>query len=266
MNRLKNILNYRGFIVASVEKEFRGKYSASSLGFLWNIINPLVMIFIYTVIFSNMLSARMGQEGTPVSKYEYGIYICSGLIYWLLFTDTLNRQTNLFIDNANYLKKITFPKICILISSMLCSIIYFLINITILITVLLLVDFDFTWHLIQLFPLAILTLLLGSSLGIVLGVINVFIRDVGPFIKSIIQLWFWATPIVYPLSIVPQYLRPYYDLNPMVSIVENVHRSVLHKSYVLLNEVAITTTLITFLVIIGVHLYKRNAKELMDEL
>lgn len=265
MNSIKVILQYRGLIKASIDKEFRGKYSASSLGFLWNIVGPLIMILVYTVIFSHMLS-RGGNGIESVSKYDYGIRICSGLIYWLLFTDCLNRCTNIFIDNANYLKKINFPKICILISSMMCSSIYFMINLLILLSVLFFVDFDFTFRIFELIPMALITLLLGSSIGLVLGIINVFVRDVAPFLKSILQLWFWATPIVYPLSIIPESFRSLYDLNPMVSIVKNVHVMVLTKNNIIFSDLAFVFLLILSMLVLGFYLYKRNAKEIMDEL
>ena len=102
--------NYRGFILGSVKREFQTKYQNSLLGAAWNVINPLAMIIVYTVIFSQVMKARM--EGVD-STFGFGIYLCAGILTWGLFAEITGRSQNIFIENANLLKKMNFPRLCL---------------------------------------------------------------------------------------------------------------------------------------------------------
>jgi lipopolysaccharide transport system permease protein len=108
MNMLKALWSYRGFIRGSVQREFQSKYRNSLLGGAWNIINPLAMIVVYTVIFAQVMRAKLpGVDGT----FAYSIYLCAGVLTWGLFAEMVGRSQNMFLDNANLLKKISFPRI-----------------------------------------------------------------------------------------------------------------------------------------------------------
>ena len=108
MNLLKPLWAYRGFILGSVKREFQSKYRNSLLGASWTVINPLAMIVVYTVIFSQIMRAKLpGVDST----FAYSIYLCSGVLTWGLFTEMVGRSQNMFLDNANFLKKISFPRI-----------------------------------------------------------------------------------------------------------------------------------------------------------
>ena len=107
---IKSIFSYRGFILSSVKREFQSKYKNSVLGVAWNILNPLAMIIVYTVIFSQIMRTRIPGSS---SSFSYSIYLCSGLLMWTLFSEIVLRSQNVFIENANFIKKINFPKICL---------------------------------------------------------------------------------------------------------------------------------------------------------
>ena len=105
---LKALWGYRGFVLGSVQREFQSKYRNSLLGAAWNIINPLAMIVVYTVIFAQVMRAKLpGVDST----FAYSIYLCAGVLTWGLFVEVVGRGQTMFIDNANLLKKISFPRI-----------------------------------------------------------------------------------------------------------------------------------------------------------
>ena len=108
MKYIQILWQYQEFITASVKREFQIKYQNSLLGGLWTVLNPLSMIFIYTVIFSQVMRARLPESD---SLYSYSIYLCSGVITWGLFAEIVGRGQNVFLDNANILKKVSFPRI-----------------------------------------------------------------------------------------------------------------------------------------------------------
>jgi lipopolysaccharide transport system permease protein len=110
MGMLRSIWTYRGFILGSVKREFQSKYRNSMLGAAWTVLNPLAMIIIYTVIFSQIMRAKLpGIDST----FAYSIYLCAGVLIWGLFAEITGRCQNIFLENANLIKKLSFPRICL---------------------------------------------------------------------------------------------------------------------------------------------------------
>ncbi|HEN3635303.1 TPA: ABC transporter permease, partial [Yersinia enterocolitica] len=104
------IYRYRGFIFGSVKRDFQSRYQMSMLGISWLVLQPLSMIIVYTVIFSQLMQARLPQTS---GSFSYSIYLCSGILTWGLFAEIISRSQNVFTDNANLLKKLNFPRICL---------------------------------------------------------------------------------------------------------------------------------------------------------
>ena len=105
---LKSVWNFRGFILGSVKREYQLRYRGTMLGIAWTVLQPLAMIFVYTVIFSQVMRAKLpGVEGS----FSYSIYLCAGIITWGLFTEIIQRSQSVFLDNANLIKKLSFPRL-----------------------------------------------------------------------------------------------------------------------------------------------------------
>ena len=119
---LRSLWAYRGFVLGSVKREFQSKYRNSLLGMGWSVINPLAMIVVYTVIFSQVMKAKLPGLDTT---FAYSIYLCSGVLTWGLFSEMMTRSQNLFLDNANLLKKINFPRIILPIVVVFSSVLNF---------------------------------------------------------------------------------------------------------------------------------------------
>ena len=110
MRMMRALWAYRGFILGSVRREFQSKYSNSLLGAAWTVINPLAMIVVYTVIFSQVMQAKL--PGVD-SKFAYSIYLCAGVLTWTFFAEVVSRTQNVFLEQANLLKKISIPRLCL---------------------------------------------------------------------------------------------------------------------------------------------------------
>jgi lipopolysaccharide transport system permease protein len=114
MQKLLTLWGYRGFILGSVKREFQAKYSNSLLGAAWTVINPLAMIAVYTLVFSQIMRAKLPEmAGGGNGQFAYSIYLCAGVLTWAFFSETVTRTQNVFLDNANLLKKISFPRLCL---------------------------------------------------------------------------------------------------------------------------------------------------------
>lgn len=202
----RSLRSYRGFIFGSVKREFQTRYRNSLFGALWTVLNPLSMIVVYTVIFSQIMRARLpGVE----DGLAYSVYLCAGLLTWGLFAEITTRSQSMFLENANLLKKISFPRICLPVITLLNAGVNFAIILGLFFGFLLISGRLPGMALLALIPLLMLQVLFAAGLGMLLGVLNVFFRDVGQMFGICLQFWFWLTPIVYPLSILPRHPAPY---------------------------------------------------------
>jgi len=260
---LSNIWQYRGFISGSVKREFQSKYRNSLLGAAWTVINPLAMILIYTVIFSQVMRARLpGVDST----FAYSIYLCAGVLTWGLFAEITGRAQGMFIDNANLIKKLSFPRLCLPVTLVLNAILNFSIVFGLFI-LFLLVSGNFPgWVFVALLPLLLILVLFAIGLGITLGVMNVFFRDVGQFFGIFIQFWFWLTPIVYSAKTLPASLQPWLALNPMSSLMAAFQTILVMGQWP--NWLALwpITLLSLFLCATGFRLFRNHSGEMVDEL
>lgn len=260
---LKDIVAYRGFILGSVKREFQLKYRNSLLGAAWTVLNPLAMIVVYTVIFAQVMRARL--PGVD-SAFAYGVYLCAGILTWGLFAEIAGRSQNIFLENANLLKKLSFPRICLPVIVVLSAMLNFAIIFT-LFTAFLVLSGNFPgWVFLGIIPVLAVQIIFAAGLGMVLGVLNVFFRDVGQFFGIFLQFWFWFTPIVYPLAIVHEKVRTLIAWNPMVPVV-TAYQGILVNGIAPQWTSLIPITLMgVALCIFGARLFRKRAGEMVDEL
>lgn len=228
MERLRALWHYRGFVISMVAREFRSRYLGSLLGSLWSVLNPLAMIFIYTVIFSRIMRAKLPGIDDSMA---YGMYICSGLLPWTYFIELLSRFPNIFLDQAALIKKVNFPRITLPVIAFLSSTINFLIIFSVFLGFLALTGRFPGWVVLAFIPLLVIQQLFVIGLGILLGSVNVFFRDVGQFLNVVLQFWFWFTPIVYPVTILPERARRLIELNPLTPLVQAYQEIILYHQW-----------------------------------
>ncbi len=262
-NTLRALWDYRFFIISSIKTEYKTRFARSKLGFLWMIIQPLSMVLIYSLILSQIMKGKLPEVET---QYAYPIYILSGVIGWTLFSEVFNRCLNIFIENANLLKKLSFPRLTLPIIVVGSSLINFLLMIFITYIVL-----GFLGHFpikaIYYLPLLVfITLAFSLSLGLFFGIINVFIRDVGQLIAVIMQFWFWLTPVVYMLSIVPEKFHSLFLLNPMTGIIMGYQNVILYEKAPDLNLLIYPTIFAFIFICLTTIIYKKAVEEMTDVL
>jgi len=260
---LNAVLRYRGFVWSSVKRDFQSRYQTSMLGATWLVLQPLAMIVVYTVIFSQIMQARLPQDTGP---FAYSIYLCSGILTWGLFAEILSRMQVVFIENANLIKKVTFPRICLPVIIVLSCILNFLIIFS-LFLVFLAVTGNFPGlDVFYIIPVLLVQILFATGLGITLGVLNVFFRDVGQFVTILLQFWFWFTPVVYVLNTLPKWAQGYIEYNPMSSLINGYHNIFVHSS--MPDFYAMRWTLLIALIFsaLGLYLFRKHAADMVDEL
>jgi lipopolysaccharide transport system permease protein len=257
------LYRYRGFVFGSVKREFQTRYRTSMLGALWLILQPLAMIVVYTVIFAEIMRSRMpGAGGT----FSYSIYLCAGTLTWGLFSEIVTRGQGVFIDNANLLKKLSFPRIALPVVVSVSALINFGIVFG-LFTVFLVLSGNFPGlTFLGLIPLLIVHIVFSIGLGITLGVLNVFFRDVGQFMTIFMNFWFWFTPIVYPYNSLPEKVKHLLVLNPMADLVVGYQTILLEHKWPNWNLVWPVFVLGLILSAMGLRLFRKHVAEMVDEL
>lgn len=254
---------YRAFILGSVKREFQSKYSNSLLGAAWMVINPLAMIIVYTVIFSQVMRTKL--PGVD-SSFAYSIYLCAGLLTWGLFAEIVSRAQNTFIEHANMLKKLSFPRLClpvIVVANALLnfSIVFGLFSIFLLFSG----NFPGLVYLAML-PVGLILVAFAIGLGVSLGVLNVFFRDVGQLFGIVIQFWFWLTPIVYPITILPESVRALMAYNPMANLIGAFQDVLVLGHWPSWQGLMPVMVLAVAMCVLGMHLFRKHAGEMVDEL
>lgn len=263
MQMLRAIHLYRAFIAGTILREFQSKYRNSLLGALWNILNPLAMIIVYTVIFSHIMRVKLPETD---STFGYSIYLCAGVITWGLFVEITNRCLQTFIHNANLIKKLNFPIICLPAIVVGSALLNFSIVFSLFTLFMILTDNFPGWSFIALFPVLAIQILFATSLGLSLGILNVFFRDIGQFFGIFIQFWFWFTPIVYPITILPDEIRWLISLNPMTHIMASYQNILVSNAWPDWYSLLAITLVSGLLSIWCIRLFRKRSSEMMDEL
>lgn len=260
---LSSVISYRYFIVSSVRNELLNQFARSRLGGLWMIIQPLVMVAIYAFVLSAVLRARL--DGID-SQYAYAIYLTSGILGWTLFSDVLSRCLNLFVGNANLLKKMVVPKVTLPLIALGAA----LVNNVLLFGAILLI-FALLGHwpspvLLWLPLLTLVLLLLALGLGLIVAVLNVFIRDVAQVIPIVLQLLFWFTPILYPAVIIPEHLRHWLLFNPLYPLISGYQSVLAYQRAPELMPVLAVGVLALLLCLLGFWMVRQANAEMVDVL
>jgi lipopolysaccharide transport system permease protein len=259
----RSLYGYRGFILGSVQREFQARYRNSLLGALWPIFNPLSMIIVYTVIFSHIMRARLPGVDDSMA---YSVYLCAGLLAWGLFSEITLRSQNMFLENANLLKKISFPRICLPVIVLCNAAINFAIIIGLFLGFLLITGRWPGMALLALIPLIALQMMFCAGLGMVLGVLNVFFRDVGQLFAICLQFWFWLTPIVYPISILPDWVQRLLQLNPLTNLIASYQNLFLYGQWPVWSSLLPVFIAGVVMCLIGLRLFRQRVGEMVDEL
>lgn len=249
------------FIVELVRRDYVERFAGSVLGSLWAFIWPLVNLSIYIVIFGKMMGARL--PGTSEIN-AYGIYLACGLIPWTCFAATIGRTTSVFLEKKSVISKVNTSLPALLVFINLSEVVTYLISM--LIFAIFLGFNGFTLHprLLLLPFIFYLQQILAFTLGLLTATLTVFIRDVKEMVGIILQLWFWFTPIVYLVDILPTAVRHLLLFNPVFSIIDAYHRLFVFAQIPDLRKLAVITVATHFFLIVFYMLFRHLEKDIRD--
>lgn len=263
LSMLRAIWSYRYFVFSSIKNELRSRFIRSKLGALWMIIHPLAQVLIFALILSEVLSAKL--PGVD-SKFAYSLYLMAGTLGWTLFSETINKCVGLFVDNANILKKMAFPRICLPVIAAGTMVVNNVLLLAAIFGVFAALGHMPGYQVVWLPLLMLVTLLVGLSLGMVLGVLNVFMRDISQVVPVVLQALFWMTPVVYTLSILPESYRRLFSYNPLYPLITSYQNVLVFDKPPLFHELLLLAGASLVMLIVGLVMFRRANAEMVDVL
>jgi lipopolysaccharide transport system permease protein len=254
---LKAIWEYRELLFFLVWRDLKVRYRQTIIGIGWVVLQPLLTMALFTAVFGNF--AKIPSDGVP-----YPIFTYSALLPWNLFASSLTRGTESVVGNAQLISKIYFPRLLLPISGILSPTVDFAISFVILVGMMIWFRTLPTWGVLALPLFLLLVLLTALAVGLWLSALNVRYRDVGHTIPFLVQLWMFASPVAYPVSLVPERWRVLYSLNPMAGVIEGFRWALLGKESPDFEVIIISSMMVTTLLISGVVFFKHTERTFAD--
>ena len=214
LRNLRRLFRYRSLIHTLVVRELKARYRGSLLGFFWSFVNPLLLLLVYSFVFSVVLPGFRGSDQEP-----YALFLFCGLLPWTWFSSALLESSNALIMNGNLIKKVLFPAEVLPIVAVLSNMIHFILGLVVLGGFLIFYAAPLRLTELVWFPLVVLVqLILSLGLGLLLAALTVHFRDLKDLLANLLTLWFFCTPIIYPMSMLPPTGKFFMDLNPVAHL------------------------------------------------
>ncbi|HUU32970.1 MAG TPA: ABC transporter permease [Vicinamibacterales bacterium] len=223
-HNLRALLKYRGLIQTLVARDLKARYRGSVLGFFWSFINPLLLMAVYTFVFTVIMPGSH-----PADIQPYGLFFFCGILPWTWFSSSLSESANVLISGGNLIKKVLFPAEVLPIVAVLANLAHFLLGLPILAALLIyyqrpLDPLELLW-----FPvIVIVQFFFTTGLAFVLAALTVHFRDIKDILANLLTLWFFSTPIIYSIQMAPESYRWVLNLNPMTHLAISYQEVLFH--------------------------------------
>lgn len=257
MYLIRRLLEYKELLYIFTWRHFTVRYRNTALGIIWAVIQPLVMMFLFTFLFTYVL--KTGTGDTPKQIFFY-----ASLLPWTFFSSSLNYSTSSLVGNYGIITKIYFPREILPLSGILVAVIDLLIASVIYLFMLIIFRIDITPNALWVFPIFILLFIFTVSCSFIFSCLNVYYRDVALLTNFIVRLLFFASPVLYSIDKLSLKLKMILFFNPLTFIIENMRRCVLEGRGVVLWQFAFATVLVLILFYFSHKLFIKTEKDFAD--
>jgi lipopolysaccharide transport system permease protein len=254
---LKELWRYRDLLGILAGRDIKLRYRQTALGVIWVVLQPLVAAVIFAVIFGRF--AKMPSDGAP-----YVPFIFCGLLPWNLFAGTLQRAGNSLVGDSRLISKVYFPRLLIPLASAIAVLVDFVVTLAVLVVLMAAYRVVPTWRIVALPAFLLLALMAATGTSLWLSALNVKYRDFMYALPFLIQIWMYASPVVYPASLIPADLRTLYGLNPAAGFIEGFRWSLLGRSALTGEMLAATVCVSAALFIGGAFFFRRVERQFAD--
>jgi len=253
---LEGLWPYRELLGVLVKRDIQILYRQAALGIAWAILQPAFSVLIFAIIFGHF--AKMPSDGIP-----YPIFAFAGVLPWTYFAEALRRSSNGLVSEAELIRKVYFPRLLVPVAGVIAPALDFFVGLVILLGLMLVYGVMPTWNLLAVVPLLALAGFQALAIGLWLGPINVRFRDIKYTLPFLIQIWMYASPIVYPLSLIPKEWHWLYSLNPMVGVIEGFRWAIAGGTFNVL-PLLISVAVGSVLIVGGLVFFKHMERTFAD--
>lgn len=254
---LAALWQYRELLYFLVWRDVLVRYKQTAIGVCWAVLQPLITMLIFTLVFSNF--ARIPSDGKP-----YPVFAFAALLPWICFSQALQRSGSSLVGSANLITKIYFPRLLIPLAASVSPVVDLFFSCIVLLAMMLWYGILPTWGLLALPLFVVLSMLSALSVGLWLTTLNVKYRDIGHIIPFLVQVWMYASPVAYPVSIVPEKWRLLYSLNPMVGVIEGFRWAILGTERPDWMVMIVSSLVVVVLLVSGLVYFKRMEQTFAD--
>jgi homopolymeric O-antigen transport system permease protein len=255
--KLWEVWEYRELLYFLVWRDVKVRYRQTTIGAAWVVLQPLMTMLIFTLVFRGF--ANVPSDGLP-----YSIFAFTALLPWQFFASALTRCTGSIVGQANLISKVYFPRLVVPLSATIAGLVDFGVALVMLFAMMIWFGIAPTWRILTLPLFLLLALIAALAVGLWLSALNVRYRDVGYVIPFLIQLWMFASPIAYPVSLVPERFRFLYSLNPMTGVIEGFRWALFGKLSIPLAPIVISAVAVIGLLWGGIFFFKRMQRTFAD--
>lgn len=260
---LSSLMDRAASIGFFVKQDLIDRYRSDVLGVVWLFLQPLIYIALFSAVFSTLMAARLpGVAG----GFGYTVYLISGLLVWNAFSQSFSRLSTWYRDRAHLYRKVPLGLISPPMSVPVSELVIYLISMLFFAIFLLAIGHSITWHWLWLIPAVLLLMGVSYSLGIIAGMLEVFIPDLRRFVPILLQIGFWLTPIVYTPDILPPAMQSLQSFNPIAAALGSVHAVVVYGRPPGMQALTIMLALLAVSAVLLVMLHVRIKKVLRDAL
>jgi lipopolysaccharide transport system permease protein len=248
---------YRELLFFFVWRDLKVRYKQTTLGALWAVLQPFLSMILFSLVFGSY--AKLPSNGLP-----YTIFSFTALLPWQLFSRALTDSSQSLVTNQHIIGKIYFPRIFLPLSMILSGLVDFGISLVVLVGMMVFYHINPGWNLLYAPLFLIMLVITAAAVGLWLSVLNAKFRDVKYAIPFLVQLWLYATPVAYSTSLVPENLRLFYGLNPMVGVVEGFRWAFLGQQAQYGSMIGVSFLIVILLLITGLIYFQRMEKIIAD--
>lgn len=256
----KAVISRRELLWQMVGREVKARYKQSILGYFWVILNPLAQMLVMTFAFSLILRIPTNAA----ANIPYSVFLFTALLPWNLFSNSLISASNALVNSSSLITKVYFPRTILIIATIIAKIIDFLFASTILIAFMIYYQIPVTLNVLWVIPIFLIQQIFTIGISLFVAAANLLYRDIQYLLGLLLTLWFYITPIIYPVDLVPEKLRFVYQLNPMSVIINAYRQVILGGGGPNINSMAIAIFVSFLSLILGLLYFKQREKIFAD--
>lgn len=253
---LAEIRQYHELLYFLVWRDVKLRYKQTLLGAIWAILQPLLASAIFTIVFGNLV-------GVPSGETPYFLFAFTGFLFWTFFSNAVTTSGNSLVASAHLITKIYFPRLIIPIAAVFSGLVDLFFAFLLLVFLMIWYGIGASANLIFFIPIFLLLVVFASSLGILLSALNVKFRDIRFALPFLVQIWLFASPVIYPASLIPEKWRFVAALNPLTGIFEGLRAALFNLAFDW-KQLAISTVITVLTALVALFVFRRMEKDFAD--